>query len=406
MNNVIFLGKFFPNKLLSTIKEDSYEKIGFSNHNFEKSIMSGLSANINHDINCISCPQVYSYPYNYKKIYTYSETYKDGNLLIRSVPLCNLVVVKTIWKLFATSKILLTTIKTINGDINIIINTPDAILQLSVRIVKWFNRKRIKTTLIIPDIPSFVNSMTKYNLTKTILLKILDNFAIRQARKHDYLVLLTKQMMDFIKKPIPFIVMEGLIDQKNLCVSQSICMKQQSQRILLYTGTLASQFGLINLIKAFERAKIPNVELWICGSGDTADFIREKSTTNTLIKFFGLVSSERALELQQQASVLVNPRTSNGEFTKYSFPSKTMEYLLAGKPVVANILPGMPNEYKSYIISPKDESIDALAECLSMVFAKSDEELENFGRRGQHFVIQNKNAKVQIAKVLKMINYE
>jgi hypothetical protein len=235
MNSIIFLGKFFPNKLLSTIKEDSFEKIGFSNHNFEKSIMSGLSANINDNIYCISCPQVYSYPYNYKKLFTRSESYKDGNLIIRSVPFCNLTIVKVIWKLLATTRLLTTIIKKNNDDINIIINTPDTFLQLSVSIAKWFTRKRIKTTLIIPDIPSFVNTMTKYNLIKAQLLKLLDNFAIRQARKHDFLVLLTEQMMDFINKPIPHIVMEGLIDDKNMRVKKDIYENQHFSRSILYT---------------------------------------------------------------------------------------------------------------------------------------------------------------------------
>lgn len=404
MNSIIFLGKFFPNKLLSTVKEDSFGKVGFSNHNFENSIMGGLASNINGDVYCISCPMVYSYPYNNKKFFTSSECYKDRNLLIRSVPFCNLVVVKTIWKVLATTRILFSTIWKINGGVDIIIDTPDTYLQLSVHIAKLFTRKKIRTTLIIPDIPAFVNTMKKYNPIKTYLLKRLDSFAIRQASEHDFLVLLTEQMMDFIKKPIPHIVMEGLIDEKNMRVAQDV--GQQSIRSILYTGTLAHQFGLMNLVQAFERANIPNVELWICGSGDTADILKEKSASNSKIKFYGLVSSERALELQHQASVLVNPRTSEGEFTKYSFPSKTMEYLLSGKPVVANILPGIPNEYKPYIISPRDESVDALAECLSSVFAKSNEELANIGDKGRNFVIQNKNSKVQIAKVLNLMNYE
>ena len=71
--------------------------------------------------------------------------------------------------------------------------------------------------------------------------------------------------------------------------------------------------------------------------------------------------------MQHKATILVNPRTSEGEFTKYSFPSKTMEYLLAGKSVVINRIPGIPEEYFNYVYTPKDESIEALAECLTNV---------------------------------------
>ena len=37
--------------------------------------------------------------------------------------------------------------------------------------------------------------------------------------------------------------------------------------------------------------------------------------------------SEKANEILQQADVLVNPRQNDDEYTKYSFPSKNIEYL-------------------------------------------------------------------------------
>lgn len=61
---VIFMGKFFPNKLLSTIKTDSKGLIGMSNHNFEMSIINGLCQQDNINLKCISCPGVFSYPYH------------------------------------------------------------------------------------------------------------------------------------------------------------------------------------------------------------------------------------------------------------------------------------------------------------------------------------------------------
>lgn len=65
-----------------------------------------------------------------------------------------------------------------------------------------------------------------------------------------------------------------------------------------------------------------DVELWICGSGDSKEAINEATRIDSRIKFFGLVDSETALEMQHKATILVNPRTSEGEYTKYSFPSK------------------------------------------------------------------------------------
>ena len=80
----------------------------------------------------------------------------------------------------------------------------------------------------------------------------------------------------------------------------------------------------MNLVQAFENVKGNNIELWICGSGDSEAAIREAASRDSRIKFFGLVDSQTALKMQRQATILVNPRTSEGEYTKYSFPSKTI----------------------------------------------------------------------------------
>lgn len=62
--DVIFIGKFFPRDLLSTIGFDSKGLIGMSNHNFEMSIIDGLCHQEDINLKCITCPGVFSYPYN------------------------------------------------------------------------------------------------------------------------------------------------------------------------------------------------------------------------------------------------------------------------------------------------------------------------------------------------------
>lgn len=64
--------------------------------------------------------------------------------------------------------------------------------------------------------------------------------------------------------------------------------------------------------------------------------------------------------LQVKCDVLVNPRSNNDEFTKYSFPSKTMEYLLSGSKVVMYPLSGIPQEYFEFITVVEGDSVEDL----------------------------------------------
>lgn len=402
MNNIIFLGKFFPKKLLLTIKEDSKGKVGMSNHNFEMSILNGLCQQENVDLRCISCPGVYSYPHNNKKLFTKCESYSYKNTHIESAGFCNLVGIKEKCAARSCARIIIDAANSFVGnDVHIIINTPDVRLLDAVRMAEKMTNKNFTKTVIIPDIPSLVTAMDKQNPIKAYLLSKRNHKVMEYAANSNGLVLLTEAMMDFVSKPVKHIVMEGIVDVDTM--SKSNVVSKTDKKVILYTGTLRKIFGVMNLVEAFKMVKDEDAELWICGSGDSKEAIEEAARIDSRIRFWGLVDSNTALEMQHKATILVNPRTSEGEYTKYSFPSKTMEYLLAGRSVIINHLPGIPKEYYDYVYTPKDESIEAFAECISNVLNIDEEEREKRAKAGRDFVIERKNSKIQMQRVIKMI---
>jgi hypothetical protein len=62
----------------------------------------------------------------------------------------------------------------------------------------------------------------------------------------------------------------------------------------------------------------------------------------------------------KSADILVNPRPNNEIYTRYSFPSKNIEYLLSGKVVLGYKLDGMPDCYKQFMVIVKEDSQDAI----------------------------------------------
>ena len=107
---------------------------------------------------------------------------------------------------------------------------------------------------------------------------------------------------------------------------------------------------------------------------------------------------------EQEAALLVNPRPTDEEYVKYSFPSKTMEYMASGTPVLTTVLPGMPKEYHPYVYLLEDETADGIARKLSQVLAQSDEELFRKGTEARAFVLEQKNNVIQAQKILEMLN--
>ena len=88
---------------------------------------------------------------------------------------------------------------------------------------------------------------------------------------------------------------------------------------------------------------------------------------------------------------------------KYSFPSKTMEYMASGTPVLTTILPGMPKEYYPYVYLLPDESAAGISGMLKQVLSQSDEALFEKGNAARNFVLDTRNNVVQAAKILEML---
>ena len=106
---------------------------------------------------------------------------------------------------------------------------------------------------------------------------------------------------------------------------------------------------------------------------------------------------------QLKATLLVNPRSTNEEYTKYSFPSKNMEYMVSDSPTLTCNLPGVPEEYQQYVYLIKDETVEGLTNTLRAVLSKTREELHQRGMEVEVrcYVLDNKNNVVQAGKVSK-----
>lgn len=109
------------------------------------------------------------------------------------------------------------------------------------------------------------------------------------------------------------------------------------------------------------------------------------------------------VEEELKATLLINPRPTTEAYTKYSFPSKNMEYMVSGTPVLTTKLPGMPAEYNEYVYLVDEETVDGQSQTLTTVLLKSPEELHDFGARAREYVLREKNNVRQAGKIIEMI---
>lgn len=401
--NVLFLGRFYPHKVLKTIYHDTRGKVGFSNHNFEKSLIAGFASNNNLNFRVVTAPLVYSFPHNNKNAFIKKEQYIEDGISVKSTGFCNLAFINIFSTIFSLVRIIHSELKEFDGPcVNIVVNTPNIIHSIALEIAKKIVNKKINTVLIIPDVPECMTKMDNKQSLKSRIVSVINKFNAHLSKRYDKYVFLTEAMNDFYNvKKTDYIVMEGLIDD-NRFISDNTT--NYNKEIILYSGTLRRIFGIMNLIDVFIKGKFDNTELWICGSGECAQEIKNIASNSTNIKFFGLVDSSEAIRLQSLATILANPRSSEGEYTKYSFPSKTIEYLLAGKTVIMNRLPGVPKEYDQYLNYPDSEDTNSWINKLKEILAMDKNERNKKNFLGKEFVLSEKTATIQCKRIVNMLS--
>lgn len=262
---------------------------------------------------------------------------------------------------------------------------------------------KTRICLIVPDLPEFFGEAI--STWRRLVLGLQTRVFKRLRNKIDTFVVLTSAM----KGPLgarddQTAIVEGIADPEVYSVDDEAPLDTET-RIFLYTGALERRYGLNDLLDAFSQVDDASIRLWICGSGSASADVQSAADSDARISYFGLVTQEEARKRQRFATVLVNPRPPFGEFTKYSFPSKTMEYLAAGKPVLMHWLPGIPEEYLEFLHVPNTPDCVGLANCIRSMVELSSSELIAIGKRNRQFVLK-KTPKQQCERVVALIEQQ
>jgi glycosyltransferase involved in cell wall biosynthesis len=218
----------------------------------------------------------------------------------------------------------------------------------------------------------------------------------------DGYVVLTEQMAEVLNTHgKPYVVMEGLVDAQ-APASEPDGRQKTSHPTVLYAGALRKEYGLETLIHGFQAWDRPDAELIVYGQGDYAAELAAIAEVDPRITYRGVVPTEEVVAAERSAWLLVNPRPAEQEFTKYSFPSKNMEYLVSGTAVLTTRLPGMPADYLEHVLTIDEPGPDAISRGLDKALAEGRDGLLRRGAGGRAFVLEHKNNVRQASRILSL----
>lgn len=370
MERVVFIGTVYPR-----IMDNYYKALGKSNVSnvvFNDTLVTNLEKQ-NIDLKVLSAVGVGHFPIQSKKLFIREQNIKENYSCVKY---CNLLG----WNVYSKSKSLYKKAKQFKvvkeNNLRIIVSEASIPFLKAAKKIKNKSEGN-KITLIVFDLPeqvlsdkkiSFYNWLKRRSTKKLLkLYKCVDNFVFLTEEMNKSINLLNK----------PYFVFPGVAD---LDTYKNITKESRDTLDLCYCGTISKRFDIDFLIDSFKLTNNPNFRLRIAGGGEGVEYVKEQVQIDKRIEYLGILNRESALQLQLSSDCLINPRLPTHDYSKFSFPSKIMNYLLTFNPVISYKTDAFPEDISSLLIIPDDYQKETLAktiESLTKGFSNSKEKVRD-----------------------------
>ncbi len=374
-----------------------------SGHAFQANMIKGLDANLQAPVTVVNLPRIRRYP-DYPKLvfrrqeFSHTEGAQDVHIGFVNLPALNLVTAT-----ISLTRELCRWAKSCNGEEAKLVIFNGTLPQL---IALNFVKRRypnVQAGACMGDLHGVYGVDSGDRGLKKTLQKSYYAWADHLSRKLDFFAFSTAPMAAALgMADKPFVVLEGLYDPAQ--IPQQDTSNTEEEKSLFYAGALHLDYGIAHLLRAFSLIEAPQYRLTIAGNGNAVPLIQEYAAKDSRITYLGLITPAQVKQRQAAACALISPRTSEREFVKYSFPSKTMECLASGKPYIAHKLPCDPDEYGQVIQYAQEETDASLRDKIVEICELPREERLKIGIRAKQFIKEEKNPAAMCKRIVELWN--
>lgn len=395
---VIFISNAAPRDFLYEC-ERRYAKhpMRFVQQWWDYSMASALNRKLGDDFYAISFPPISTFPSG-KCIYFGGKIITDKNGLSLDFPSAlNLPFVKQWWQMRAIKKKLERICRENKGE-DVAIITHCIYLQSAKP--SFASRKKYGTKVytIVPDLPNHATSVAfnGHGFLKRIY-SAYTNISKKLNKEFDGYICFAEPQMEYLNKDKPHIIMEGFVDTS---VIDTVFADESHPNRIIYAGGLMYRYGIRELVDGFILANIPDSELYVYGKGEAEEYIKGKEDKG--VYYGGCLSREEVIAKEKEAFILVNPRPTKDAYSKCSFPSKLMEYMASGTPVLTSRLGCIGKEYFDKLNFIEDVTPEGIAKSLKYCFDNRQKIIER-AKLAAIYIKEYKNADYQAGVVADFI---
>lgn len=317
MNRIIYISNYINPKNFEYIFKLSNGKMQQQNQRFHSMFIKSISSN--YEVKVLPVLPVNRNIIN-KTIFKLKK-HKAGNVYYRGFLSVNIPFIKQIIDIF---QILTCFFKYKKNSIFIV----DSMCYTGCLVIRFLKKlSNSKFICINTDLPfKYANSSSKGASASS-----LDRVLYKSIKSFDAFINITENIEKELVTNKPVLIINGFLDIDNNIYNESFTKHNPFH--FAYAGAISRANGIDRLINAFKE--LPDYELYLFG------IVMEKEILDDITKnihYVGNIYNEDLNKHMKEMDCLINPRPSNLEYTLYSFPSKTFDYIRFNKPILTTKL--------------------------------------------------------------------
>jgi glycosyltransferase involved in cell wall biosynthesis len=314
-----------PDSLFSAYQDEAILKPNPSNQNFYSKLIKTLA--INNNVSVVSHRPFAKGMFRRKTSIAGNIT-MDGNVKYYMTD----VKASKVYKLLQEQKVIE---KVAKGAINDFISNDFVIVTDTLRLNLLKAAKKIARKYNVPVVGMLTDNPMNLSNGHPVVKKYL----LQQGATLDGYLSLTDGLVNAYNKNVPSYVFEGLVNE------ESEGRKDPIFNYFYFGGSLYERYGVKTMVEAFRRSNVKN-KLVIAGNGPLDKWIEQMAEEDYRILYLSQLNKEKNVGYLRNSIANINPRPVNPDLDKESVPSKLLEYLSIGTPVISTKYPKFYSLFK------------------------------------------------------------
>jgi glycosyltransferase involved in cell wall biosynthesis len=393
-NQILFVGHLFPDRLGPKILEQ--EILPIQSQRFGLALLDALNAGFDKNIEVLSTAPLIDYPHSRLLFAPGAKWLIDNKIKATMLPYLNLVILKHLSRFVGTfAFVFLWVLRNKNSKRTIILHG-----MQSCKLWGILLSQLLTPCIIVSFLTDDIGIPLKWENTLLKKMRLFDINLIKLGlQKNSGVIAMTPMLAERLAFGRPALIIHTIQNTKFNPTYPVIKNNNDNSFTIVYTGGLSHDYGIDLLLDAFRQANKPDWRLLITGWGELENTVRDFAANNQQVEFLGFLDSEKLSKLYYCADVLVSPKLTSTPFAAMSFPSKIVEYLGTGKPVVSTNLPVYDDSFRQHLIIAQSDSPEELIRCFDNIKSWDVHQREYWRKKTIHFVNDELSPKIQGARI-------